>query len=497
MTMKTTLLTLAFGFTASTLQSQPAVTVPSSERPIALSVAVKRHFSELHKPADRKAAFRRIKAKAQRAGTSQIWKPLHECEEMMEGEWLPMTDYYYTYDKRGLVLTNTADDGMAKTRSTFTYNENDLVAMQIDESSFEDSPFENVYKKVSEYDAFVVNCPIRKEVYGWDAASSAWVLGAGNCYTRTVTRDAQNDVTKVEIATYYAGEYAPVQRHYLTYEAAKPHHPVAYKFDELVNDGISGVKWEESISLRNMVWDKANGQITWDWTLWLDDPDNHLKSADVYLGDIRMGTLAGEHRTDGGWSNILDLYPLSQNGDMGYKEIVVKKVTDGNGSYEVDIKVYNDLNTDGVCTDDELAEISKQVAKYDERGNELLYEEYMNDGEGGTELTLMWGLKNEFTYDSKLDVLVQTVFYEYGEAFDEMGNPTGELGYQPMMRLTADQFVDVTTTTGISAPELSVPFAAPVYYDLRGVNMGTDASKLSSGVYVVKQGAKAVKVVKK
>lgn len=492
----TTLLLLGFGLSATVVDAQTTDKLPEKVKKIRLHKVTRENVATRYKTADKTEARQKIR-KMMAKSTDGIWKPLHETEYGYEGgEWFQYGEYNYTYDREGRVVTNTFGDDFFTVRNTFTYDANGQKSMTLEEETDDNGDFIKTSKTVIVYDPFVVSCPISKEVFTWDADLEDWSLGGGNCYKRDVTRNEADDVESVEISTYYDGAYDPVQRHYFTYEAGKPHKPVTYVFDELISDDNGGFIWEESLNFKKIEWDKANGQFTYDWTMWLEDENNHLKSCEVCWEDFHTGYLYGQHGDDGSFVNTLDLYLMSSLGGDGYKAVDTKTMTDENGSFEILYEVYNDLDMDTECTPDELTEINKVVVVFDEHGNNTIYEEYGNDGAGGTELTMMGGSRYDYTYDPVHGGITETVYSECWEGFDEeTGEPTGEMTWQPIMKITADDFVDVSTSIeGVQANPQNVPATC---YDLNGRVVNQTSGHLRPGVYIVKQGTKTTKVIKK
>lgn len=440
--------------------------------------------------ASEKKAFRIARLRASADQVQEIWKPTHEKEFYYDGgEWFSEGDYYYTYDKKGQVLTNEYVGEGYSQKLFNTYNENGLVIEQIEQDAEEDGPYTNAFKKIAEFDPFVIDCPVLKETYGWMEDTESWKLGMGNCYKRLVTRDDEDRVKNVEIKTFYDGNYESVQKHMFTYDTSGEG-PSAYKFDELVEmDGDVG--WDESLNMQHIVWNKCNSQLTYDWTAWLEDPNNQIKSCDLYYYDTQMGTLGGEY-TDKGQTVTMDLYMMSGLGGDGYKMVDKKTMTDESGSFELVSTTWYDMDLNGECTDDEKAEIMKIVVQFDDHGNEVLYEEYGNDYEGGEELFLMGGTKTTYTYDEH-GATVRTEYAEYVPDFDDWGNDLGG-GYEPFLKIEALETAEVTNIQNVNAVSSE---NAKKIYGINGTFLGGDLNKLAPGLYLIQQNGKTMKILKK
>lgn len=420
--------------------------------------------------------------KAKTPEANSIWKATHEQEFMYNEDdetWEPVADYYLTYDQRGNILVDLMDEGDGmQTRTVSTFNDNNKATSQFNEDMQDDGTFMTTSKKYFEYDSILTDVITKREAYDYDSDADTWYQ-SGNNYTRTITRDANGNVTNEQIAVLYQGIYDPTQRTTITYKDGKAD---TYKQEQLTlaDDGSSFV-WETSIILKDIVWDKTNGQIVGDVSDFYEG-DNSLKSATVCSEEEgEEFTVAYLSITRG--DNGSYVCTMSIPSEL-YQLVVQKTYTDDNGSYTYQAIESQDNNADGQIVGDEMLSGAKVVEQYDAQGNETLYEEY-EFNEETSEMELMGSTKNEYQYDEQCGAMSEMVTYEYDPEAAE---------FVPMMKVVCDDFKDVSSADGIKGVTNKTTVSA--VYDLRGVRVGDSINNLPNGMYIQKIDGKTVKVVK-
>lgn len=426
------------------------------------------------KAADKKAFATLLRAQAEQAPS--IWKITKETEWGWEfGEWTKYFDYSYTYDNKGNVIESLSDDGQGEqNRVTYTYNADGMKTSELSEQRFEGEEWTNSSKQVLEYDPIVKNVWTKRESSQW--ANGQWQLD-GTSNTRTITRDEKGNVTKVEIATWYGKEYDPIIRKYFTYDATTGQ-CIAFKQDELKvsADDVSGFTWVNTINLKDMVWQKTNGQLTNEPIDWYEG-DNLLKSATSFIYDkdgkeVVDMTYSVEYEDNGGYALTIE----TPNGENTVNQ--VKTIKDDNGSYELETKQY-------VGTDKQLTQASKVVETFDNNKNIILSELYDNDGEGGA-LELSEGSKTSYKYNEENGVIMETLNQVTNEE-------TGE--YENMTKMETLSFADVANTNGIGKVDVNASKTTAIY-NAQGVYVGSNWNTLPKGLYLVKEGGLTTKKVK-
>lgn len=431
---------------------------------------------------DKSSARQMTVRKANAAVGNSFWKATHEKEYMYnedDATWEAVADYYLTYDQRGNILVDLMDEGEGmQTRRVSTYNENNKATSQIDEDMQDDGTFMTTTKRYFEYDSILTDVITKREAYDYDSDTETWYQ-SGNNYTRTITRDANGNITNEQIAVLYQGIYDPTQRITITYKDGKAD---TYKQEQLTlaEDGSSFV-WETSIILKDIVWDKTNGQIVGDVSD-LYEGDNAIKSATVCSeddGEVFTVAYLTITRSDNGSY----LCTMSMPAEL-YQLMVQKTYSDINGSYTYEALEAQDINGDGRILDEELISGARVVEQYDAQGNETLYEEYELNEETSV-MELMGSTKNDYQYDEQCGAMSEMITYEYDTEAAE---------FVPMMKVVCDEFKDVANTDGIS--DVRTNNTTSAFYDLRGVRVGDSLKNLPRGIYIQKLEGKTIKVVK-
>lgn len=426
----------------------------------------------------------KIKRAPMKAETTSLWRPAHEKEYLYEeGEWVDYGDYSYKYNQEGYILETLYDDGETKDLLSNVLNENNLVTDQVEQIAEDGVNFVNYLRKTAEYDSKLTDLITNKVTYMW--YNDAWDMNQGTySYKRTITRNDAGNVTSVVISSYYDGAYEDLQRQTITYDEATGK-ATTYKLETLNYENT----WETSPYLKNIEWDKTNGQLGKEYSEWLSG-DNRLKKADMVIeyggNEYTYATLSVDYQDNGGYTLIVDGTAMASLGSTAAYQKDVMTYTDENGSFEYTTTYYEDDNGDKSFTDDEIAEESKVIYKFDSHGNQTFYATYAQDEETG-KLVLDDASKYEYEYDETTGARKTETHYELADATTET--------YEPFMKLVADEFVDVTSS--ISNAAVSSNASASAVYNLQGVKVGTSTKNLPAGLYIVKKDGKTIKTVRK
>lgn len=432
------------------------------------SVSVK---SAKDKVAARKSAVRK-------AAAQSLWMPVTEkLYNYEEGEWIEVSTYTNTYDNAGnlLQLDETDTEG-AVSRTVYTTDgdtETETVAVSEDGTTFTNSS-----KVTKTYDTVLSELIVNYAAYYWDETAGDWAQ-TGNSYQRNLTRDADGNLTRCAVATPYMGEMDEIQRFTTTF-STDTKQATAYTAEELgYNDDYTALEWQTSMQLENMTWKETNGQLAGEYSDFRSY-GNYLASADVLEAadsDVVRSSLAITYGDD--INNYTEVY---RSGDGLYYSIATQTTDMDKGEVVYEYKYYTDLDGDGVFTDTEMTDYSKELAQVDAQGNTVLYEAYGLNDEGDG-VAQMEGVKYEYTYDTEQYGGAVTSYTEY-----EYDLETGE--YVPYMRVDMSDFIDVTSAIRNVTAAASM---ATTYYDLTGKQL---SGQLSRGVTIVKQGDKVMKVVR-
>lgn len=384
------------------------------------------------------------------------------------GVWNEEGRAEYSYDTKGSVTSVVTNYGIEQERATYTYNaDGNLTEQLVQESLDGGQTWLNEDRIVVEYDAVLTSQPVRYEEQTWDEATSAWTLDDGSCYKYDITRDAQGRVTQVLLSTVPDGgrAYVDYSRDSYTYGSDGK---ITASTSESFEDGV----WSTTYSFSNMQWYATDNQPTGSFDTWCEG-NNVVKSADVSVSGL-PGTLVNTLQDDGSYT--LDI-------DLGIMLVSLKKtVTDQFGSSVMEMAMYMDYTGSGNYNDNNLMTYMKEEIKFDSHGNMLLDELWANAY--GT-VEQLDGVKTDYSYNPENDAVSEIVDYDWDSS----------TGYVPETKLVTEEYTYVLSS-GINAPESTADNAPTAVYSLAGVKVGTSLSGLPTGIYIVKKGAKAVKVIK-
>lgn len=421
-----------------------------------------------------------LHARKAAAKASQQW--LSRIERLYlyeEGEWVEYGKYINYYDSEGNLtqLDEISPDGDVL-RTIYERTQTSLVETSSTSSDGENFTYSS--KKVREYDPTVTSLATYYDNLEWNTLTNEWVT-TGSSYKRTVTRNADGNVTMMVLATPYNGQYDDTQRVTNTFDP-QTKQATGHKYEALgYNAAGTDFEWQTEMVLENMAWHQTNGQLVGGYDSFMQT-GNLLSHADVMeaAGDdvIRSAINITYGDTDDNWTETY------LSGDNLYYSVTTQTVDANTGSGVYEYKYYEDLDGDGTFADTELTVCTKETATYDAQGNNVLSEVFMLNDEGaGTEQTQ--GTKTEYTYDAEHgNAIKEQIEYEYNYETKT---------YDPYARVVTEEFVDITAalhdvkTTTATATEV---------YNLHGAKVGSSLDGLPHGLYIVKKDGRTVKTVK-
>lgn len=436
------------------------------------------------------------KRKADAGQAVSLWKPTAEVFYIYEeGEWLPMASSTMTYDKAGNPLTVIIDEDGLLTRTTYTYDANNMQICNVLESDESGSGEEWIYEEKTEntYDPVVTDFMTSKMEYKWDDVESDWGPGDKQSQRKTVTRDAEGRVVSVERSAYfsYTDSWDVDSRIDITYdEATGKAVTYAYRQSEGFDPETGKIVLGAPTVYRNIEWENTDGQILEDFDGLLLGA-NRFKKADTYWGEDEDAELM-EHCEVVYQAGKKDFVLTVTSADGMEKMVNTYTVTDENGSFVEEHAYYMDENEDGDLTEDECIRESL-VMKYDKYGNCTL-EEYRGQETPDGELEMISGTRTLYTYDEATNAVEEALQEEYMVEYDDESGEVISGQYEPMMKITYSDFADVTAVRSVTTADAG---RAVTVYNLQGVAVGTSTDSLPAGIYLVKKGTAAYKVVKR
>lgn len=496
--------------------------------------------------ARRTATMQRLKAramkKARAAADAKVWVPSEQTSYVINedtGDWDLDTKYSFKYNDKAQMCQqfqeSTSTEGGITNKEYYrvdlTYDNNGKWNKQEVYSSLDGTEYTGYKKTERTYDAIQPNLLTYYAISSWNELSKKWELSSqANKYV--YTRDADNNILKMEISQPYQGEWETIVRSTNTIDPATKQ-VNSFKYEKLDYNDFDELEWEVDQYYKNLKWKETNGQVAKEYE---SDPQTNWMSYGNYLLSATIcdetgadnGTLTLTYTPDGGYDEN-QVYTFNDIDDDGQpysvlcKEQYTVTYTDDNGSFDIEYKLYGDFDGDEKFTADEIASAFVEVVKYDEHDNltaDLGYE--MPEPEGGDEgddddydsyakqsvfdvtapatdtenidatnmLTykgypLTQGGLTIFTYDAAHNgAEAKQVSYEYDMASF----------FIPVGKIETTAYADVTTA-GIHNIT-SASNAAPAVYTLQGIKVGTSLDKAPRGTYIVKSGDKVVKVRK-
>lgn len=496
--------------------------------------------------ARRTATMQRLKAramkKARAAADAKVWLPSEQTSYVINedtGDWDLDTKYSFKYNDKAQMCQqfqeSTSTEGGITNKEYYrvdlTYDNNGKWNMQEVYNSLDGTEYTGYQKTERTYDAIQPNLLTYYAISSWNELSKKWELTSQtNKYV--YTRDADNNILKMEISQPYQGEWETIVRSTNTIDPATKQ-VNSFKYEKLDYNDFSELEWVVDQYYKNLKWKETNGQVAKEYE---SDPQTNWMSYGNYLLSATIcdetgadnGTLTLTYTPDGGYDEN-KVYTFNDIDDDGQpysilcKEQYTVTYTDDNGSFDIEYKLYGDFDGDEKFTADEIASAFIEVVKFDDHDNltaDLGYE--MPEDEGGDEgddddydsyakksvfdvtapatdtenidatdmLTykgypLTQGGLTVFTYDAAHNgVEAKQVSYEYDMASF----------FIPVGKIETTAYADVTTA-GIHNVT-SASNAAPAVYTLQGIKVGTSLDKAPRGTYIVKSGDKVVKVRK-
>lgn len=402
---------------------------------------------------------------------SPFMMPAQEEEWLYEeGEWVKYGDYYYTYDNRGNKIRNIYKDGGYYLATDISYNENNLFDYQIESESNDGVNYENVSKRVIEYDYFVTNTIIDSRSYQWN--NDNWALQSdGHTYKRVITRNEKKLITSVEIYTYFMDEYHLQMRSTITYNGDGL--AEEWKYEELGYNKDKELVMQEVHNLKDMQWYTTDGQILVldDVTAFFAPGHNRLKKATAYQGDTKLYKIEATYKENGDYNySILYENPMAEL-------VFTHTLTGSNGSYTNNTVAREDINNDGRYSGkDEIKIMQELNVTYDQYGR-IINETLTSFDE------IMFASKYEYTYSNEYGSYpTEQVFYDYD--FDSEK-------YVPFLKIIGKDFIDIVAVNNPTTDRHNAPDAI---YNINGMRLNTTTEELPAGIYIIRKDGVTSKV---
>ncbi|MCM1006117.1 MAG: hypothetical protein NC402_07460 [Prevotella sp.] len=388
-------------------------------------------------------------------------------------KWLPgtVTDYYYngqeweqsnvttyTYNPEGWVLSQTSQ----WEKKENTYNAEGNVIEEVFYGDPDGQGLSPQYKYVYTYDNVVTGFRTSEKYYNYE--NGQWVLRSED--QNVITRNELGNIIKIQ-ERYYDAEYN-------SWEDGD-YFEITYGADGKAVTVKTFEDGEIELDLRDIVWNRTNGQI-------IISDSNDIDADDFFMGSNRIAsaTVYGfEGNTLPGYLNA------TYEGTEGSYKVEIKindkvaysmdyKVLDNYGSYssaEFSINYEEDETTGNVVEDGNDRYVEE--VRYDAYG--LLTEETQTEYRDG-EQSYTYAEKGIVTYDTTNGYPVEYICQnKQGEEF---------------VNSARQVFSDYVQVSGVE--QINAESESPVeYYNLQGIRVFNP----EHGIFIRRQGSKATKVI--
>ena len=410
-----------------------------------------------------------VMMRAEDAGEA-IWCPVTQKISSWERNGWALDQVYTTsYTSAGQPAVDLITEGKSVIRETNTYDVNGMLSKKLSEVS-ENGGVDFVNSRLQEriYDEVLTSVIVDHKDFLW--IGSQWEV-SGNNYIRKITRDADGNITDVEIAPMFLGEYDPTQRLHIVYGADGKAETLTQSMLEYDYSSKEYV-WAVSHTISDIVWERTNGQI--------------VDIADIYSADNRILSAKMVSKTDdvdikAEYDDSQRSYAVTMTGTVQNYEGTtwVQEFTDiaDNGSHKF-VETFI-MEEDG----EQIMERYTDMAIYDSYGYATLMETVFTDGEVEEVMAREIG---EITYDETYGYPL--VLITKGMEFDE---DTDEPYMANLMKIEFSDYVDALA--GIEDIAADGIASEPEYFNIQGVRVPQHS--LTPGIYVRRAGSETVKVV--
>lgn len=459
-------------------------------------------------------------ARVAQAAPGSIWRPkagTYYTTKDNGATWTKSSDFAFSYDNKGNLLsrkeTSTVSGGINLTEYTYDAQGHNTSSKW----TINNTPYS--------YSEFLYDDPILKDLYmgylsySYDEATKKWI-NPKEQNRLSFTRNSQNNITEVSKTSISSSE-GIIARDMLsnTYDKS------GTKITSMITKFCSSYKGETETSYGyqalDLVWHKTNGQV-YDFdkvcftSLELEeDTDNLLKSGSIY-------TLA----SDGTRRYNICTFQTTYDGKGGYVRETeryfkvlerTKKTVSDDGTEHYINESYEDYNSDGTYSSNEIVQKRETVIKtingrrlqdwfkswnynedgteksrykltstHDEHGNNTIYEDFWSYDQGKTWVIARQGERYTYEYDEATGEMLSALTERYNTETQQ---------YEKRSKYVYSQIEDVATA--IDQPSADNGEAPTAVYNLQGVYMGTTTNQLPAGIYIIKQGGKTYKTLKR
>lgn len=418
---------------------------------------------------ERKAPARKspteIRAMSTRAADNDaIWRAASQTAYAWDGrKWQLDDKYTMKYDNAGRVTEELSENFGTYYRTTYSYDDRGMETMEMVEMSEDGVTFEYSSKKEREYDPIIPSLIVKNRDYQW--IDGKWEM-TGNNYNRTVTRNSDGNVTNVEIAVLFQGEFDPTIRIEVAY--GDDGKATSIKESLLTYDGKS-YSWVPGISITGITWEETDGQIV-EAEVYASGA-NRMKSLDMTEEE---DTFHAEITYDGN-NYTTTVTGTAEGADM--QGVSTYEQLDEYGGFRQISDAYYTYEGEGT-----YHEVETYTLRYDSYGNMLESKDVVSyDGEEEIFEDLEGTVEYDPTYGYPLSYIMSEGFLDYD---------TGEYVKEYVWKIEYADYLDVAANVG----EINSTGATgdTEYFTLQGIRVEKPAS---GNIYIRKEGNKTSKIM--
>lgn len=239
--------------------------------------------------------------------------------------WQLDETYRCTYNNiTGLKTTQTVMDADGSVnRETYTWDVNGMLKTRLSEYARSSvAAFQQTQRLTRTYDDRLTSFITFNDQQNYQ--NKEWV--PSNSYKQTITRNADENITRMERAVYFLGIYDPT--FHIDIEYGDDGKATAITTEDLAYDYPSqSYYWKPGSSYKDIVWESTDGQIVSIDNLF--DGANRIKSATATINGQEC-QITADYADDGSWTSTRTLF--DEDMDMDLEEKIEYTPTDSYGS---------------------------------------------------------------------------------------------------------------------------------------------------------------------
>lgn len=421
--------------------------------------------------------------------------------------WTKEREETYTRDKAGNILTESGVQYDPEVKYSYIYNYDERGNMIERITYIGDIPNERFIQSYD--DPILKDFRTSNSTYDYDKDKGDWCDTPCDETTYSITRNTDGNITNVKYALLMDnGNYT------YQWDMTTSYNPETKQISQVVQKNKGYSYYKLGVAKK---WYKTNGQLydlgrAFSTSISLDeDEDNQLAEGTLYFMDsktdawTRKDEIIVDYKSDGSYIKTI----VSSDGTL---TTISKSVDEDKEWYLEDS--FKDKNSDNAYTLDEMTSETEIIIKningrrcqtllqqsmYNDNGDKEVYSTawayneygdntyslYRYSQDNGETWEIRQATSHTLEYDNNTGAKLSDTYEEYNKDAKQ---------YEKKSKMVFSNFVDYSTpivATPTDAEDISR------VYNMQGVCLGDNLDGLPAGMYIVKQGVKTKKVVKK